>query len=168
MKFKTIFLIFSIFLSTTTFAQKYVGFEMCKKTSINKVINFLEKSGAIDISQEEVTYNFIIIHAKNYPVENGLADISVGVVDNILNEVYIKIKNQDNEIGFFNIMKNKYGEPVLFTTAYNINIYEYKPKDLKIKIFGYFEPRISIQYICKLINENKNQGLRKNDAGHPL
>ena len=168
MKFKTILLIFFIFLSTTTFAQKYVGFEMCKKTSINKIIDFIERTGAIDINQEEVKYNYIVIHAKNYPIENGLADISVGVADGILNGISIKIKDQDNEIGIFNIMKNKYGEPDLMIAQSTTNIYEYKSKDPKIQIIGAFGKTIIISYGCKSIKENKNQGLRKNNAGHPL
>lgn len=173
MNFKTILPLFFICLSTTTFAQKYAGFELCQKTSINKILNFLEKSGATNITQEQITYDWTSIGAKNYPIENGFAEVSVGVVNGILKGIFILDK--DNKIGILNVMTKKYGEPHLLTiegdksprTVFDEDRYRFKSKDPKIEITATSN---SAGYDCKLLNKNTNQdkGLRKNDAGHSL
>ena len=169
MSFKTILLLILISLSTTTFAQKYVGFEMCKKTSNDKIINFLEKSGATDINIDRKAERFLYINiiAKNYPVANGFVDISVSVTDDILFGIYINDK--DNKIGLLDIMREKYGEPYLIGSIYGTNLYQHNSKNPKVKISGTSN---TVEYTCESINKNRlqkyNQGLRKNDTGHPL
>jgi hypothetical protein len=169
MNFKTILLLILISLSTTTFAQKYVGFEMCKKTSNDKIINFLEKSGATDINidREAEKFLYINIKAKNYPVANGFVDISVSVTDDVLFGIFIDDK--DNKIGLLSIMIEKYGEPNITGRLYGINLYQYNSKDKRISIKGTSN---SVDYTCESINQRRiqkyNQGLRKNDTGHPL
>lgn len=169
MKFKSILLAFIVFLSPTTFAQKYVGFEMCKKTSNDKIINFLEKSGATDINIDRETERFLYINikAKNYPVANGFVDISISVTEDVLFGIYID--DNDNKIGLLNIMTQKYGEPSITGSIYGKNIYQHKSKDPRISISG--TPN-SVEYSCESINKRRiqkyNQGLRKNDTGHSL
>jgi hypothetical protein len=169
MKFNTILFSFLISISTTAFAQKYVGFEMCKKMSHDKIISLLEKSGATDIkiNRETERFLYISIEAKNYPVANGHVEISISVTDDILFGIYIQDK--DDRIGILEIMSEKYGAPYQTGSIYGKSLYQYKSKDPKVDISG---TSTSVEYKCESINKRRiqkyNQGLRKNDTGHPL
>ena len=165
-------LIFSVTLicsSITAMSQTYVGFELCKKTSTEKVIQMLEKSGAtnIKINRETEKYLYINVEAEQYPVANGFVKITLSITDNLLFGLYIKDENQDIKI--LELMGDKYGNPIEVGRLFGQPQYAYKSKDSKVSISGGTN---SVEYSCEQINDRRMKKLkneeRKNNTGKSL
>jgi hypothetical protein len=162
MKIKKLILTFTlIFSSMTAISKTYVGFELCKKTSIENVIQMLDKSGAANIKiDRELERVFITnVVAEQYPVANGYVKITVGLTDDLL--FSLSIEDENKKIPLLELMSDKYGIPIeVGPRLYGYQKYSYKSDDSRISINGYEH---SVQDLCEKINDKRISKLKKEE-----
>jgi hypothetical protein len=165
---KKIVAIALIFSSFSAISQTYVGFELCKKTPIEKAVEILEKSGAKNIwinRHNEKTLFSTGVEADEYPVADGKVKIKLSFTEGLLFQVYID--DESKKIKIVELMSEKYGLENI--TVDFLETYHYKSKDSRVSIKGGIN---SVQYTCGKINERRYQKVknleRKDNTGKSL
>ena len=156
MTLRNVFKLFLMFFSLPVFSQNYVGFDLFKSTSIEKITKQLEKSGAenIKINSETERFLYISVEANNYPVANGFVKISVSITDNKIQSIYI-----NDESGIINLkerMIEKYGSPIEVGSVYGSSYVQYNSKNSNIIIDGGSN---HVSYRCEKLNQQRMKKL---------